>query len=266
MYDAIDYETQLYLKLKADQEKLAEAVEAINHDVYEKRLAEPDPDKWPQYRLTPHSMYFYYVRINRDGRLLIDHYFYVDGDVANPTTWKQIPYDKEGLTALVTKLANNARPRVRPSQKNPPRGATGDFLKSQWNHISYVAIFFDEANWTLRKKTPASEESAVTFIVKEGNKVGTPNHSFFDAIDLPITLPFIRPARDGRTGDTRSAIVFVNHMKADEAGNDITEPVIQPFVFKLVLDVSLASDDPPTVIIIDPGGENGGPTVPPPPA
>lgn len=257
MSDAIALEAidQFYKHFTDKQQELAGTVE--NHDIYEKRLTEPDSDKWPEHRLTPHSMYFYYVRINRDGRLVVDHYLYFNGDENEPDKWKAIPYDKDGLTTLVTDLAVNARPRT--VDKNPRCRAKGDFKKTTWRRKSYIAIFFDEANWTLRKKTPTSGEAAVTFIVKEGMKEGLPNHSFFDAIDLTITIEGDPP------GDERSAIVFVNHMKGDDHGNDIGTGVTQSFVFKLILDVETDSGDPPTVVIIDPGGDNNGPPLPPPP-
>jgi hypothetical protein len=244
------------------QNREADGQGLTNHDIYEKRLTEPDTSLWPDHRLTPYSMYFYYVRINKDGRLVIDHYFYATGGKDHPENWTMIPHEEEGLRNLVKALALNARPRVRPEDKDPPRAATGNFNKAKWRTKSYVAIFFDEAHWTLRKKGPGSGESAVTFIVKEGNKVGTPNHSFFDAIDLAINMPI----GDGPEEDTRSAIVFVNHMKADEAGRDLGEDEDQPFEFKIFLDVRMqAPDEPATIVIIDPGGTNGGPSVPPPP-
>lgn len=262
--NAID---EYFLKFIKDQERWADQQGGVvNHDIYEQRLTDPDTNKWPTYRLTPYSMYFYYVRINSNGRLVIDHYFYATGGEDHPDKWTKIPHDKNGLHDLVKQLALNARPSVKPADKNPPRKMKGDFKKSEWQHKSYVAIFFDEANWTFRKKTAGSGESAVTFIVKDGDKVGTPNHSFFDAIDLAITMPIRRPGREGLTEDTRSAIVFVNHMKADEAGRDLQDDDDQEFVFKMILDVNSESqDDPPTVFIIDPGGTNGGTSVPPPP-
>lgn len=265
MIEAID----TYLSnFKSEQERYASALGGINHDVYEKRLKLRE---WPKFDLTPHSMYFYYVRINSDGRLLIDHYFYVDGDEADTETWKEIPYDKEGLQALVKKLAINARPPRRGETRNPLPRQHGDFRKTRWVHKAYIAIFFDEAHWSLRKQ--GSSSSAVTFVIDEGGQKRTPNHSFFDAIDLPITMPINNGAGPPRE-DTRSAIVFINHMKGDESGrdvgrdqngNDLPEER-QEFKFSIILDVkSTVPDDPPTVFIIDPGGENGGPSVPPPP-
>ncbi len=274
MLDTPDTLDKYISQFREDQQQQAGGT---NHDIYEKRLTEPDSTKWERYRLTPHSMYFYYVRINSDGRLVIDHYHYFDEDETNDNKWKEIPYTEEGLQDLVTELALNARPLLKDATRirKPPLIAKGNFNKTQWKHISYVAIFFDEANWSLRKKAPGSGEAAVTFIVDDGVKKGTPNHSFFDAIDLPITMPIRRPRQDGPTEDTRSAIVFVNHMKGDDngrdlgkdaAGNDLSTKEYQKFEFKMILDVEAEMpDDPPTVVIIDPGGENGGPSVPPPP-
>jgi len=260
----VDYFLDQYRTM---QDQIARGFGAINHDIYEKRLTEPDADLWPEFRLTPYSMYFYYVRINSDGRLVIDHYFYVDGDEIDPKTWKPIPHNEQGLRDIVTKLAMNARPLRKGDTRlrNPGLKKKGNFARTKWDRKSYIAIYFDEANWSLRKKASGSGESAVTFVVDDGVKRGTPNHSFFDAIDLKITMPINRKPF-GRT-DERSAIVFVNHMKADEEGRELGDDERQEFAFKIILDVkSDVADDPPTVFIIDPGGENGGPSVPPPPA
>jgi hypothetical protein len=244
------------------QNQLARDSGGVNHDIYEKRLS--DPANWPNFQMTPHSMFFYYVRINSDGRLVVDHYFYVDGDEADLKTWKQIPYDKEVLRAIVKKLALNARPLKRGETRVLEPIARGDFNKTKWNRKSYIAIFFDEANWSLRKR--ADGNSGVTFVVDDGVNRRTPNHSFFDAMDLAVEMPIRRPQAGGDTTDTRSAIVFVNHMKGDESGRDLERGEKQQFKFSMMLDVKAAmADDPPTVFIIDPGGENGGPSVPPPP-
>ncbi|HMG48545.1 MAG TPA: hypothetical protein VK614_13940 [Allosphingosinicella sp.] len=256
----------LFADFVDEQMKLAESKYqgAKNYNIYDKRLTEPNTDLW----LTPHSMYFYYVRINADGRLVIDHYFYVKGDLSNPHSWQKINYDEEILRDIITKLAKNARPIVQaePRERDPPRLRKGDFKKTKWCRKSYIAIFFDEGNWSLRKKPKDETESAVTFIVEEGNKKGLPNHSFFDAMDLDITMPIRHPRPGGPTEDKRSAIVFVNHMKRDEDGNDLGDEE-QDFVFKIIVNVNAEMpDDPPTVVIIDPGGTNDGPPLPPPPA
>lgn len=253
-------EPAYYTKLTADQQRCARKCGAINHDIYERRL---NRKKYPKHNLTPHSMYFYYVRINEDGGLVVDHYFYVDGNKCDPKTWKQIPYKRKPLKKLITRLAHNARPSVWP--KDPPRLlGERNFKNIKWRHKSYVVIFVDEGKWEFCER--ANGNSAVTFIVKEGGKVGTPNHTFFDAMDFRIKLPIRNPKPGGPFTDKRSAILFINHMKADDAGTDLAQGQDEPYEFKMFLDVKFAKGgDAPMVVVLDPGGENGGPSVPPPP-
>jgi hypothetical protein len=243
---------------------------AKNHDIYEERLLIPE---WKRFKYQPHSMFFCYVRINRDGRLVIDHYFYPNIDENG--NWMPIPHDKEELCKLVKKLAINARPirRHKPYRvRNPKQIGKGNFKKTPWDRISYVAIFFDEGHWRLRKRPKDGTKSAITFVVDGDGKSGRPNHSFFDAIDLDVEMPV------GTSGDkdTRSAIVFINHMKRNEKGDQIggekprrpNEPKkeTQNFTFEIIVNVEAEmKDDPPTVFIIDPGGDNEGPPLPPPP-
>jgi len=244
----------LYEKIVKRQEKNAAKLGEKNFDIFKKRLTDPNK-KWKKHLQPPYSMYFYYIRINSDGGLVVDHYFYVDGDINDPKTWNEISYDKTNLTNIVTRLVKNARPSG--SQDNPPiLTMERNFQNIKWQHKSCIAIYMDEAKWLFRKKT--SGDSAVVFVVKEGVKKGTPNHSFFDAIDLSI-----HP--DGASGPERSAIVFMNHMKANKDGADLQET--ERFEFKLLFDVQFASGgDAPMVVILDPGGETQGPSVPPPPA
>src|SRR4051812_45352396 len=116
MLEAMD---QYFAEFVRMQDEISSSQGEENHSIYDKRLTEPDPKKYPEFRLTPHSMYFYYVRVNSDGRLAIDHYFYVTGHPDVPITWAQIPYNEQGLTALVTKLAINARPVTQDAPRVP---------------------------------------------------------------------------------------------------------------------------------------------------
>jgi hypothetical protein len=251
MPEAIDL---LFTQFVDQQQEFAALTGETNWDIYQHRLTEPDPSKYPEYRKTPCSMYFYYVRVDWDGGLVADHYFYANGDEADPSTWQPILFDRQGLTDIVTKLARNARPSG--GYLNPPRLSENHFKGIKWRYKSYIAIFLDEALWSFRKQ--GSGDAAVTFVVDEGTKKGTPNHSFFDGIDLSI-----RPS--GPTGDERSAIVFVNHMKGDDSGRDLGDKENQHFIFKMIFDVKFSTgQDAPMIVIFDPGGDNEGPPLPPP--
>lgn len=234
------------------QDDIALRTGAPNHDVYERRLA----DGVPGFTAVPHCMHFYYMRIDRNGKLRVAHYTYVDGDPNDPTTWQPIEYSQARLQPLVESLARNARPNV---AKNPPPDAQENFQNIGWKRKSYIAIFLDEAHWKFHKY-PA-QDSAVVFITEPKNgKIGTENHSFFDAMDLEIDMPI----NGGPATDKRSAILFVNHMKGDDQGNDLGARE-ELFQFKMFVDASFASGQGvPMTVIFDPDGTNMGPPLGPP--
>ena len=115
VYEGLDY---LIDQFRTRQDEIARAAGAPNHDVYEQRLAVGAPG----FTAVPHCMFFYYVRIDRDGRLRVVHYRYVDGDPEDPNTWQPIPYSGVGLKQLVEKLARNARPSGLKDPRPDPEG------------------------------------------------------------------------------------------------------------------------------------------------
>jgi hypothetical protein len=242
-------------QFEARQNEIALQTGKINHDIYEPRLGTPN------FTDVPRCMFFFYLRVDTDGKLTVDHYFYVDGDKNDPETWQEIPYYAKDLNDLVQRLAVNARPLRKGDSRvrDPEREAAHNFQGPDWTRRSYVAIFLDEANWKFHKFPDL--DSAVVFITEEKNgKKGTENHSFFDAIDLPIEMPIA----GGPAKDTRSAIVFINHMKGDEAGADLGDGVREFFQFKMFVDVTFASGPGvPMTVIFDPDGTNLGPPLQP---
>ena len=241
----------------------------INHDVYEKRLGKKN------YKYMPRCIYFYYVRMDRDGKLRVDHYFYVKGkydDPVNPThpeTWKQIkPHE---IPCIIQELAMNARPG-KGKKKDPPKlPDEQNFNRIKWKRKSYIAIFVDEANWVLHKsaKLPAvvfNTDNPTKDPVKEnerGKRI-CENHTFFDADDLDIKMP-VRD-KDGNIvgSDTRTAVYFINHMKKNDAGDDLEAGDPDEFKFNIFFDVKFAEGyDAPMTVIFDPGSENQGPPLKP---
>lgn len=235
------------------QERFTVSTGPINHSIYEERYVSGTPG----FEKTPHSMYFYYVRVNSNGTLEVSHYFYENFDASG--TSQPIPRDEASLETLLQTLAENARPN---GAKNPPQIGS-NFVGIEWRRKSYVAIFVDELNWSLHKFQ--NEDPGVVFITdpKEG-KTGLENHTFFDALDLEVTMPISRPRPGGPTQDQRSAIVFMNHMKADDAGNDLGVGGGQFFQFRMFFDVKFADGTAGMTVIFDPGGTNLGPPAPPP--
>lgn len=243
------------------QQQAAARIGARNHGIDERRLGLPE---FPKFQSVPHCLYFFYVRINSNGRLFITHHFYPGGDPndrtnpADPSSWPEIPRTPEALTPILQKLALDARPKR--AKKYPKIGDSFD--KIRWCRKSYIAFFIDEANWTLHVK---AGEPAVVFItdMKDG-VAGAPNLSFFDALNLPITMPIRHPRAGGPTTDQRSAVVFVNHMKADEEGNDLGAENPPRYQFKMIFNVAFENKKKAMTVIFDPDGDNLGPPVPPP--
>lgn len=221
-----------------------------NQDVYDKRLTATKPP--PGFDYVPRCIYFYYVRIDGNGKICADHYFYPNGPLDKPNKWQPLPYadvaDPEGI---VKRLALNARPSTR--RKQPRKARVDSFSGVRWTRRGYIVIFFDEASWAFHRRSGG--KPSVAFNVSEGH---TPNQSFFDATDLVLDMPV---RRTGRT-DKRSAIMFVNHMRDGEDGGELGRngPKEQSYKFDMYLMVQYANSDAPAMtVIFDPGGTNQGP-------
>jgi hypothetical protein len=234
----------------------------------------------PGYMDVPYSVYFYYVRVNSDAQLEVTHYFYPnvdpDDDPSDPDNWNPIPHTDAALREIITKLALNARPIKRPAPgeqarvRYPP--IDGYFFETiEWTHKSYVVFFVDEANWKFHQ--PPNSDPVVFITTGKDGKVGYPNWSFFDAMNFPdIEMPIT-----GSTDtDERSAIAFINHLKANDDGRDIGEddqgnplpvpppPERQLFQFQMYLKAKFTNGTSKMTVILDPDGTNLGPPVPPP--
>ena len=236
-----------YIKeLTSRQNDFLETVGAPNHDVYEPKLSIGAPN----FNYFPRYMYFYYVRINENGRLKVSHFYYVNGDRTNPQTWQVIPYNKFSLENIVTQLAENARKTV---PDDPPPCTQINFKDILWRRKSYIAIFFDEDSWNFIKKF--DQNSAIVFLTEKGTLKPIENYTFFDAMDLDIRI---------QSEEVKSAIIFVNHMKADEAGTDLIQGQSRAYQFNMVLNAKFEDGtDAPLQVIFDPGGTNQGPALQP---
>lgn len=213
-------------------------------DIYLQRLGSPD-ECHKKFQYVPRCIYFFYLRLNNDGCLKVEHYFYVEGPADDPSQWKKIPYDD--VEGILYELALNARP----SGNRYGRLSLKNFEKVKFRRKSYVAFFLDEGNWAFHKR--ADRRSAMIFnSIKAGVK---DNFSFFDAKDFQFPMP----RSDGHT-DLRTGIFMINHMKKNAQGDDLEGPDPVKFAFDMFFDVRFAE---PTkeklVVIFDPGGDNQGP-------
>lgn len=229
------------------------------------------------YKDVPHSVYFYYLRVNRNGRLEVSHYFYPKVDPKVPGKWLPIEHTKEELEKIIKMLAENARPIKKPKEegeqkrvRNPAKDRYRFFKGIEWKHKSYVVFFLDELNWKFHK--PPKSDPVVFITEEKDGKKGRPNWSFFDAMDFEIDMPVTGSEKT----DKRSALAFINHMKASDAGRDVGrdskgKPLpgpwpteTQPFQFQMYLEAYFADGLSKMTVILDPDGNNMGPPIGPP--
>lgn len=220
-----------------------EIIEAPPASIYDQRYG--NASEYPDHQYLPHCMYFFYMRLNDDGALKVDHYFYHRGPPEDPSSWPKI--SREEARALVPQLAMKARPLA---DMTPSPLPDHNFENIRLTRKSYVAFFFDEANWAYHRQ----KDGKFAMAYNRDKAGGAENFSFFDAEDIAANLPISRGGADRRTG-----VVLINHMKSDAAGTDL-ENQGQEFAFDMYFDVEFADPtDNKLTVIFDPGGTNQGP-------
>ena len=218
--------------------QLSSSLERNNYDVYKTRL-----NTHPNFSYIPRYVYFYYINITPEGELDVRHYTHSESvaGVKQP-----IPRDKIHLEGIASRLAQNAR-----VNGTSPISDGQHFKDIVWTKKSYIIVFLDESGWDFH-----DFDMTVPGVVFSA---ATPNHSFYDALKLDVPMP---------GGTTRSAIAFINHMKRDDAGNDLKGNEVEPhdrerrqaYKFDMALDVKYTDASvAPMLITMDPGGENQGP-------
>lgn len=236
---------------------LTPAVQGTNHNIYHRRIDEPG---FPRHKTPPRSIYFYYLALNPDGKVHVDHYFWPGGDPnyssANSTEWDVIKNGVPGagevnLRDKIVELARNARADVG-TRTLQPFGASFDRMR--WRRRSWIVIFVDEPNWALFERQPGGAKPAIAFTSNATDPTVTSNESFFDADNFPISMASTGP---GDTGD-RTAIAMINHMKKNYDGDDNGPNDHPAYKFSIFFDVKFSVGSSVMKVIFDPGGENDG--------
>ena len=199
-----------------------------NHSVKEPRLGKDNFKKYPT------SIYFYYLKVHGNKTWVARHFFYD----------QLIRIQPNQLPRILEYLFLNAQS----NQEIPPEHGD-DLVDIVWHRKSYVAFMADSSDFSFQS------DEAMTF------DPATPNLSFFDSKLIDTTA---WRNSSGAAVPSASGIIVVNHMKRDEAGNDMGYEEI-PYTFQLHLGRSVGTarieDDGLT---IDSGGTNTGPPVRPP--
>jgi hypothetical protein len=230
------------MPIETDQE-LLEKVRGYDMSIYQQKYPVPP------YDYTPFCIHFYYIRINENGALAIDHYLYGEDENGNYSgdEGQWVPIHPDSVEAITRKLAMNARPRTR--DKSPPKLPDHNFNNMLWTRRTHLVFFFDEQNWNLHDS--GTDLPAVFF---KGHDGVAKNFSFFDAKDMIIDM-----AESGEAPDQRSAVRLINHMKRNNEGDLMGDERID-HKFDILLRVNFAFPDTKKLtVIFDPPGPNQGP-------
>jgi hypothetical protein len=210
--------------------EIASTLTRVNHSIYKKKHTSS------KFQKIPSSIYYYHISFDNNGVRTVRNYYYSAGK-------DKIHYDE--VPQIVRFLALNARN----DDYVPP--SHGSDMGDVWRRKSYLVVLLDH---------PTMKLNAGGALVVKTDGAGFPNHTFFDAQDLDID---VSPSGNGRT--LRSAICCKNHMKRNDAGDDLKKPSngtvdSQEFEFRLYYSgrSRLVFD------FYDSGGTNNGPPAPPP--
>jgi hypothetical protein len=202
------------------------------------------------YNLCPHSVYFFYARINEDGRIVVNHYLYSNGAEA---------IESSSLPQIIHEMAVNARPS---GQDDPRFVLIGkNFENVKFDRISYVVFFLDEQHWKFQLN--AAGQPVIKFLKEKDGTPRAENWSFSDLTRHPLAMPIRN--RPGETS-VRDAASLVNHMR-DADGELLGDGPPLQYGWDIWTRAAFADaedGDPGIIVIFDPGGNNQGPPQPPP--
>jgi hypothetical protein len=205
------------------------------------------------YQLTPHCIYLFYMRINPDGKLKVDHYYYKGDDNK---------IEPEYLGDLIKQMAKSAEYNGTRDERFELVGS--DFENISFNRISYVVFFLDEPHWKFMKNK--SDQPLIKFKKKKLGRKFSGNYSFTDACSYEIDMA--NPAADGESATPekiRTAASLINHMRRKD-GELIGKFEVKKYSFDIWTRVEFSSKAGGSglTVIFDPGGDNEGPPGPPP--
>lgn len=209
-----------------------------------------------KYKRKPHSIWFYYKRVNTDGSILLREYIVKENS----------PISNGQMKSKVRDLALNARFPLR--DQNPRPTGNNNFTKIEIDRICYFVIFVDEQNWEFQKDSQGNP--IVLFKQTDpDNKPCRPNYSFFKAEAFKTNMG---------GGDIRESLAMVNYLKRNAVGDELIAAPVDDHKHRWFFDypqrvrfmlpdttddegnsMSQSSEQSKLTVMIDPGGNNLGP-------
>lgn len=204
----------------------------------------------------PHSIFFAYMRFNRDGSFASYNYYY-PGEDDQPIDPSSDPNVPNSLGYFVKDMAIYARP-------SSPNDGRYQYWGRELENVqfpqrySYCVYFMDDVHW--RFLQDSKQRPVITF---HAEKNGKKYHKHGNAFGIPQLVEVDMPIFNSSETDQRQAAVMINRM-ANKNGKWLKKNERESYMFDLWMRVKYAGSNNGLTLIIDPGGDNLGPPGPPP--
>lgn len=206
--------------------------------------------------LVPYSIFFAYMRFNRDGSFASYNYYYAgkDNEPINPSSDPNVP---NSLGYFVRDMALYARPSSPNDGRYQYWGRELDNVQFP-SRYSYCVYFMDDLCW--RFLLDSKKRPVITFNEeKNGKKYNKHKYAF----SAPELVQVEMPIFNSSDTDVRQAAVMINRM-ANKNDKWLKKNERESFSFDLWMRVQYAGSSNGVTLVIDPGGDNLGPPGPPP--
>ncbi|MEM8724076.1 MAG: hypothetical protein AAGE86_01000 [Pseudomonadota bacterium] len=204
----------------------------------------------------PHSVFFSYMRFNKDGTFHSTNWYHAGDD--QPITPNPDASDENNIGFWIRDMALHARAKHKSKYqyKEWGRGLEGFKFPKRY---SYCVYFMDDLNWKFLNH-PVTGKPVVNF---RDEKLGVTYIKHRHAFSPPTIYRSIMP--NDRTGldDERESMVMINRM-SNAQDVPLKHGEKEEYCFDLWMRVRYAGQSNGVTLIIDPRGENEGPPGPPP--
>lgn len=197
------------------------------------------------------TIFFVYMRFNRDGAFVANQYFYegtagvsIDPalDIAKPNC----------LGWFIKDMALSSRPS---GPHNPLYKPLQDRLSGiQFpSHYSYCVFFMDDLHWKYLERYPGVP--TINFqSAKDGQTYDFHPYAFVDPVLMNVEMPIYHSS----DSDMRQAAVMTNTMH-NKYNKELADKEKESFCFDLRMRVHYAGSTDGVTLVIDPTGDNMGP-------
>jgi hypothetical protein len=197
-----------------------------------------------------YSIFFVYMRLNRDGTFAAYRYYFKGTDVPiDPSPDANIPHS---LGFYARDMAIYARPSSPNDGKYEYHGSELEGFDFPQRY-SYCIFFMDDTHWKFLE-----DQQGRPVITFNDKKNGKPYHKHQHAFGKPQLLNLPMAISGSNDTDVRQAAVMINRMR-NKQNIELKAGENESYNFDLWMRVRYPNSTNGLTLIIDPGGNNLGP-------